>query len=1051
MGYCETMCRLQTYLACFGWIVLAGISAWAGLAPISLRTESVVDPLGIDQQQPTLSWRIESAETNVVQTAWQIQVDGVWDSGKVVSDQSVAVRYAGPALLSGRRYAWRVGVWDNQGRCSDWSKPAYWTMGKLMPDAWSATWIGRSPTSAAPTVKPELSTASWIWTAEVGVDPRRNAPAGSRYFQREIRLPVEAKVTAAVAVFAADNQFKLAANGRELGRGQNWQEAEVIDLSLALHGGTNFIAVEAVNNPADGAITAAGLLGRIRIEMQGLPPMDIVTDETWFGKTAATADSHWAPVQVLGLLGRTGPWGSVSVKGAKAEENVWTCLCKEFSLPRKPASAIARIAVDSKYWLWINGKLAVFEGGLKRGPNPQDTYFDVVDLAPYLQRGDNTIAVLAWYWGKEGFSHKSSGQAGFLFEMNADTTKIISDATWKVLRHPAYGDTGEPHPNYRMPDENVHFDARLDLGDWTRPDYNSSAWPFAALFGQVPVAPWNKLVERPTPQWRISPLTEYENARELPRVSDGKPIIARLPHNITFSPYLKIKASAGLTIDMRTDNYKGGGEYNYRSEYVTKDGVQEFESLPYLNGHWLIYSIPAGVEILDLRYRESRYDTDWVGRFDCDDPFLDTLWLKARTTMNLNMRDSIQDPDRERAQWWGDVVILMNQIFQTCDGRAHALIRKAIDNLVDWQKPDGSLYSPVPAGSWDRELPLQMLASIGEKGFWNYYVQTGDKATIEHAYPAVKRYLTLWKLGADGLVTHRGGGWDWADWGENIDVPVIENAWLYQALQAASKMARLTGHDADISGYEEMRARIEANYNRIFWNGTEYRSPGYKGETDERGHAVAVVFGLAKPEQWPAIKSVFARQFHASPYMEKYVLESLFMMHAPDVALARMKTRYKKMVESPYTTLWEGWGIGAEGFGGGSYNHGWTGGPLTLMVEYIAGITPSEPGFTTYRVQPQMGPLRHVRAIVPTLKGNIDVEITHDPKQFSLTLNSPRGTRATVAIPCPVGGADAQVRVNGEPVGKNPGVRFLQRNGNDLCFEVLPGRWIFTCKEGSRP
>jgi hypothetical protein len=102
---------------------------------------------------------------------------------------------------------------------------------------------------------------------------------------------------------------------------------------------------------------------------------------------------------------------------------------------------------------------------------------------------------------------------------------------------------------------------------------------------------------------------------------------------------------------MRTDNYKGGSEFNYRSEYVTREGVQEFESLAYLNGHWLIYSIPPGVEILGLRYRETRYDTDFAGSFECDDPFLNTLWLKSRNTMIVNMRDSIQDPDRERAQW----------------------------------------------------------------------------------------------------------------------------------------------------------------------------------------------------------------------------------------------------------------------------------------------------------------------------------------------------------------------------------------------------------------
>lgn len=590
-----------------------------------------------------------------------------------------------------------------------------------------------------------------------------------------------------------------------------------------------------------------------------------------------------------------------------AQTNLWTCFRKTFTLGQKPATAIARIAVDSKYWLWINGELVVYEGGLKRGPNPDDTYFDRVDITPFLREGDNTIAALTWFWGKDGYSHKNSGKNGFVFELDAEpSTQLLSDSTWKALRHPAFGRTGEPHPNYRMPDENVHFDARLDICDWTAPGFDDASWESAAAFGSPPAAPWNRLVERPTPQWRTSHLMAYENAADFPKVSDGKPIIARLPLNLTISPYLKIKAPAGLTIDMRTDNYKGGSEYNYRSEYITRDGVQEFESLPYLNGHWMIYSIPAGVEILDLRYRETRYDTDYVGSFKSNDAFINTLGIRARNTMNLNMRDSIQDPDRERSQWWGDIVVLMNQILYTCDHRGTMLVRKAVDNLVDWQKPDGVLYSPVPAGSWHDELPMQMLASIGEQGFWNYYLQTGDREAMAKAYPAVKRYLSLWKLGEDGLIIHRPGGWDWADWGENIDSPVIGNAWFYQALEAAIKMAELTGNDSDIPGYQAARRSIAENYNRVLWQGTEYRSPGYTGQTDERGHGIAVVFGLAKPEQFPAILKVFQNSFHASPYMEKFVLKALYVMGEPDAALARMKKRYAKMVESEWTTLWEG-------------------------------------------------------------------------------------------------------------------------------------------------
>lgn len=738
----------------------------------------------------------------------------------------------------------------------------------------------------------------------------------------------------------------------------------------------------------------------------------------------------------------------ISAVESKKDTNIWQVFRKNIDLYSAPQKATALIAVDSKYWLWINGELVVYEGGLKRGPNPNDTYFDIVDLTRFLKKGTNTIAILSWYWGKDGYSHKNSGKAGLVAEINTDGKIFGTDQSWKSLRHPAYGNSGEPHPNYRMPDDNIHFDARKDIGNWVAPDFDDSSWPQALTLGAPPVAPWNNLVERPIPLWLVKPLTNYENDAQLPKVSDGKPIIATLPRNLTISPYLKIKAPAGLTIDMRTDNYKGGGEYNYRSEYITKEGVQEFESLAYLNGHWMIYSIPAGVEILELRYRETRYNTEFTGSFDCDDPFLNSLWMKCRNTMNVNMRDAIQDPDRERAQWWGDVAILLGEILHSCDLKAHPLIKKAILNLVDWQKPDGVLYSPVPAGSWNQELPGQMLSSIGMHGFWYYYLYTGDTATIKHAYPAVKRYLDLWQLGTDGLLVHRAGGWDWGDWGENIDRPVIDNALLYQALESAINMARLTGNEADISHYEGMRKNISENYNRVLWIGTEYRSPGYSGITDDRGHGLAVLVGLAQQEQYPAIKKVFERSFNASPYMEKYILESIFRMGDANAALTRMKSRYQKMVDSPLTTLWEGWGIGTEGYGGGSYNHGWSGGPLTLLMEYVCGIAPTEPGFSRFQVMPQPGSLNRASASFETVKGTIRSSFQKLPSGIEIKVTVPASTKAVVGVPS---SGLKSIKLNGKLVWENgkylkaaaPSTQILQ---DRIGFEVSSGEWSFVAE-----
>jgi alpha-L-rhamnosidase len=124
------------------------LAAGAKAAPPSvtrLRCEYKVDPLGIDAAQPRLSWQLQSAERGVVQSAYQVQVaragKTLWDTGKVASDRSVHVAYAGPALESSGRYTWRVRVWDGAGRASAWSAPASWEMGLLKPEDWTARWI----------------------------------------------------------------------------------------------------------------------------------------------------------------------------------------------------------------------------------------------------------------------------------------------------------------------------------------------------------------------------------------------------------------------------------------------------------------------------------------------------------------------------------------------------------------------------------------------------------------------------------------------------------------------------------------------------------------------------------------------------------------------------------------------------------------------------------------------------------------------------------------------------------------------------------------------
>ena len=132
-------------------LLISSFSVFAAtkdLQVTDLVCEYHTNPIGIDVAKPRLSWKIVSPEENVMQTAYEIRVTDqtpkgklVWTSGKVSGDQSVNVEYGGPALKSMQRVYWQVRVWDNKGKASAWSEPAFWEMGLLKPEEWKAQWI----------------------------------------------------------------------------------------------------------------------------------------------------------------------------------------------------------------------------------------------------------------------------------------------------------------------------------------------------------------------------------------------------------------------------------------------------------------------------------------------------------------------------------------------------------------------------------------------------------------------------------------------------------------------------------------------------------------------------------------------------------------------------------------------------------------------------------------------------------------------------------------------------------------------------------------------
>lgn len=139
--------------------VLVWFTVAASAAPSlgTLRCERLINPLGVDVSRPRLSWQIKSGQRGEMQSAYRVLVASspeilakengdVWDSGKVLSSESIQIEYAGQPLVSAKPYWWKVRVWNQNGKASSWSAPAAFTTGLSTKADWqSAQWIAFRP------------------------------------------------------------------------------------------------------------------------------------------------------------------------------------------------------------------------------------------------------------------------------------------------------------------------------------------------------------------------------------------------------------------------------------------------------------------------------------------------------------------------------------------------------------------------------------------------------------------------------------------------------------------------------------------------------------------------------------------------------------------------------------------------------------------------------------------------------------------------------------------------------------------------------------------
>lgn len=528
------------------------------------------------------------------------------------------------------------------------------------------------------------------------------------------------------------------------------------------------------------------------------------------------------------------------------------------------------------------------------------------------------------------------------------------------------------------------------------------------------------------PLWRFNKPQAYKRI-----IHSGDSIIGILPYNAQVTPLIKLRSKAGKHITIGTDNYfhYNGSVENIRAEYITTNGEQEYEALGWMNGHKVYYIIPEGVEVIDIKFRESGYDCDFAGNFHSSDETLNRLWDKSRRTLYVTMRDTYMDcPDRERAQWTGDAVNESGEAFYALSTSSHALAKKWLLELAGWQRPDSVIFAPVPAGNWGTELPGQSLASVGWYGAWNYYNHTADLDFLHETYPAFRKYVLHWETGDDGLVEIPAGAWVWGDWGDHKDMNLLISAWYYLALKGLSAMASELALPDDVAEYGRKMSDMKKAFNDC-WTPQGYRSRDYKGHTDDRVQALAVVSGIAGSEKYDVILDVLSTEMHSSPYMEKYVFEAMMAMGHTDKALGRHKKRFQSMVEDDrFSTLFEHWDVADKNFKEGSVNHAWSGGGLTVLSQYVCGIEPLRPGYEEISVMPRPGNLKQAAADIQTVKGHVGSSFSQNKKRLRMVVSTPAGIPTSIGVP--IGEGIKKIRINGKTIWE----KGIELHSNDVTF-----------------
>lgn len=1049
-----------------------------GMKAARLRCEYRVNPLGIDEIKPRLSWIVTSLQRGGRQSAYRIVVASsqekldanradLWDTGKAPSDETTCIVYRGKALKSQMRCYWKVKVWDKDDKVSAWSESAKWSMGLLRLDDWKAQWIGYDsrPDRVAPASEQmengTLEDCGWVWYREVV--PQEQTPVCKRFFRKRFHVGSSDKVKRVVMLIAADDVAVVYINTQKAFEFNGWQYVRTFDITESIVTGDNIIAIHAENIGSSPG--PAGLIGKIVIEYDDNSSKVVYIDSTWKAAnqqfpnwdTFDFNDSDWDNAKAIADWGKA-PWGKISGRTLILPSPAY--IRKPFSLHKTIERATVYASALGCYQLYLNGKLV---GDDYFAPGWTDynkrVYYNTYDVTDMLQKGKNAIgAILAdgWYAGYIGPYHQRNHygrNTRFLTQLHVEyqdgSSEIITtDFSWKAS-------TGAILEADILMGQ--MYDARKEISNWSKPDMDATDW--------VPVD-----VSGIEAQLQSYPCVTVKKFREISPVGITEPqkgvFVYDMGTNFTGVVRLKVKGEAGDKITLRyaerlnpdgtvyvanlrgaraTDNYicKGQGVESWTPQF-TFHGFQYVEVTGYPGK-------PDHDAITGIEFTSA---TPVVGSFQCNDRLANQLYKNICQTQRANFIDVPTDcPQRdERLGWTGDAQVYVRTACMNMD--VQTFFTKWLVDLRDAQRSDGQFPMVAPQKVAENDGGPAW-ADAGVICPWTIYSVYGDKRILEQSYPSMKRFIDFCrKRSTDEMLPpqwyHCFG--DWLNVKDDTPIDVIYMSYFAYSTKLMAQAAATLGKTDDAKEYYELFEKIKASFNKAYVG----QDGKIKGNS-QTAYVLALAHDLLdEPFLSMAaqhlIEKIRERNWHLSTGFvgTKDLMLVLAKIGRNDIAYRLFHNdtfpSWGFSIKHGATSIWERWDgwTPEKGFQDtimNSFAHYSFGAVGQWMFENVGGIKSDGVSYKKIVIKPQAGgKLTWAKVSYDSIRGLIATDWKLNKGLFELKVNIPANTTATVCIPAE---GKSGVYEGSVQADKADGVVFLTQENGFTIYKVESGNYHF--------